>query len=90
MMSLQSSNQDPSLGEKYAEMEDRPFSARLSTHSGITQTKKNLAMTSRNREKYTITANGRLIRTPSTGSTWPGHLEKGPVFADEVSRHHCS
>ena len=38
------------------------------TRSGTIQTKKDLAMTCRNREKYTITVSGKLLRTPSTGS----------------------
>ena len=49
--------------------EDRPSSSHLSNHSGATQTKKNIAMTSQSREKYTITVSGKIVRTPSIGST---------------------
>ena len=45
-----SSDQDSSLEDERAK-EDRPSSSHLSTHSGIIQTKKNLAMTCRSREK---------------------------------------
>ena len=63
MMCNQSSDQDSSEDEK-AKKEDRPSSSHLSTQSGKIQTKKNLAMTSRSREKYTVTTN---VRTPSAG-----------------------
>ena len=43
-------------------------SSHLSTRSVTIQTKKNLAMTSPRREKYTITVSGRTLRTQSFGS----------------------
>ena len=60
-MSLQSSNQDSSLEDEKAKKEERPSSPHI-------QAKKNLAMTFQNREKYTITVSGRILRTPSTRS----------------------
>ena len=59
LMSLLSSNQDSSLADEKAEKEDRPSSSHLSTRLGTIQTKKNLAMTYLNREKYTITVSGK-------------------------------
>ena len=54
-------------GERESKKEGKP-SSQLSTHSGTVQTKQNLAMTYRSREKYTTTASGSLVRTPTTGS----------------------
>ena len=68
MMCNQSSNQVLSLEDEEAKNEDRPSSSHLSTRSVTIQTKKILAMTSLSREKYTITATGKLVRTQSTGS----------------------
>ena len=59
LMSLQSSNQDLSLEDEKANKEDRPSSSHLSIHSGTIQMKKNLARTSRSREKYTFTVSGK-------------------------------
>ena len=47
---------------------DRPSSSHLSTVAGTIQMKKNLARTSRSPKKYTTTASGNLVRTPSTES----------------------
>ena len=74
-MSLQSSNQDSSLEDEKAK-EDRPSSSHFSTRSETIQMKKNLAMTSRRREKYTTTTSGILVRTPSTGSIKPEYKAK--------------
>ena len=68
VQSIQSSDQDASLEDERAKEEHRPSSSHLSTHRRTIQTKKNLAMTSPNRESYTVTASGKLVRTPSTGS----------------------
>ena len=68
MMCNPSSNQDSLLEDEKAKNEDRPSSSQVSTQSGKIQTKKNPAMTSLSREKYTITASGNFVRTPSTGS----------------------
>ena len=68
LMSLQSSNQDSSLEDEKAKKEDGPSSSHLSTRSGTIQMKKNLEMTYQNREKYTITVSGKILRTPSAGS----------------------
>ena len=46
----------------------QPSSSHLSTRSGTIQTKKHPAMTYQNREKYTVTVRGKILRTPSTGS----------------------
>ena len=59
----------------------------LSTHSGTIQMKKNLAMTSPSREKYTITTGGKLVRTPSTGSIQPDHKTKTTVLANQIPCH---
>ena len=72
----QSSDQDSSLEDEKAKKEDRPSFSHLSTHSVTMQTKKNLAMTSLSREKYTTTASGKIIKTPSTGSIKPVHRTK--------------
>ena len=64
-MSLQSSNQDSSLEDEKAKKEVRPSSSHLPTRAGTIQTKKNLAMTYQNREKYTITASGKILRIPA-------------------------
>ena len=56
--------------------EGRKTDYQLSTHSGTIQTKKNLAMVPRSREKYTITASGNLVRTPYTGSIKPEQKTK--------------
>ena len=58
-------DQDTSLEDEKAKKEDRPSSSHLSTRSGTIQTKKNLAMTYQNREKYTITVSGKLLTAPS-------------------------
>ena len=68
-MSLQSSHQDSSLEE------DRPSFSHLPTRSGTIQTKKDLAMTYQNEEKYTVTVSGQFPRTPS-GSMYPEHKTK--------------
>ena len=67
-MLFQSSNQDSSLEDEKAKKEDRKSSSHLTTRSGTMQTKKNLAMMYQNREKYTITVSGKILRTPSVGS----------------------
>ena len=68
MMSLQSSDQDSSLEDENAKKEDGTIFFTPLNHSRTIQTKKNLATTSRSREKYTITASGNLVRSLSIGS----------------------
>ena len=75
-MSLQSSNQDSSLEDEKQRRKTDHFSSNLSNHSGTMQVKKNLAMTSSSRDKYTVRASGKLVRTPSTGSIHPEHKTK--------------
>ena len=67
-MLRQFSNQDSSLEDEKVKKEDRPSSSHLSTRSGTIQTKKHPAMTYQNREKYTVTVRGKILRTLSTGS----------------------
>ena len=74
MMLFQSS--DSSLENEQARKEDRPSSSHYSTHPGTIQMKKNPAMITRCWEKYTTTASGKLLRTPSTGSIYPEHRTK--------------
>ena len=74
-MSLQSSNQDSSLKDEKAK-EDRRSSSHFSIHSGTIQMKKNPAMTSQSREKYTFTVSGNFRRTPPTRSIQPEHKTK--------------
>ena len=76
LMSLQSSNRDWQLEDERAKKEDKPSSSHLSTHSETIQTKKNLRWPFKNREKFTITVSGKLLRTPSTGSIQPEHRTK--------------
>ena len=51
-------------------------SLRHSIHLVQIQTKRNSAMTSPSREKYSTRANGKQIRTRSTGSIYPEHKTK--------------
>ena len=46
---------------------------------------KNSTTTYRGREECTATASGSLIRTPSTGSTWPGHKKRDCSFGRQRS-----
>ena len=54
--------------------------------AGTVQTKKNLAMTSRSREKYTFTVSGKLVRTSSAGPIFSKHKT---VSANKISSHYC-
>ena len=63
----------------------RPIGARQTTcftpiNQETIQMNKNLAMTSPSREKYTITASGKPVRTRSTGSTLARAQDKGLQF----------
>ena len=75
-MCNQSSGQDLSLKDEKAKKEDRTLSAHFSTHSGTIQMKKYIAMTNPRREKYIVTASGKLVRTPSIRSIQPEHKTK--------------
>ena len=78
-------DQDSSLEDEKAKKEDRPSS---STHSRTIQTKKDLAMTSPNREKYAMTASGNFVRTPSIGSIEPEH--KTEDYSSDKTRSHAT
>ena len=84
-MSLQSSNQDLSLEDEKAKKEDRPFPSHLSIRSGTIQTKKNLAMTSQNREKYTFTVSGKYSGRRLLGQ----FQDRITVLADKISCRNC-
>ena len=49
-----------------------------------TKQKKNSTMICRGREKCFIKVNGSLIKTPSTGSTWPGHKKNDCSFGRQI------
>ena len=51
----------------------------IKTHLWTMQKKKSTTIY-RGREKYTLTVNGSLIRTPPTGSTWRGHKKQDCSF----------
>ena len=67
-MSLQYSNQDPSLEDEKVKKEDGPSSLHLSTRWRTIQTKKNLAMTYQKPRNVHYHSKWKILRTPSTGS----------------------
>ena len=77
--------------ESSVHLSRRPSSSHLLTHSGTTQTKKNLAMASRSREKSTLsqqveTSPGRCILDrfgPNTGG------QRTTVLANQIPCRHC-
>ena len=89
LMSLQSSNQDSSLEDEKAKKEDRPYSSHLSTRSKTIQTKKNLAITYQNREKYTITVSGKYSGRRLLDQLSPSTRQTITILADKVSCCSC-
>ena len=65
--SLRSLTQDSLLEDEKVKKEDGQSSSHLSTLLVRIQMKKNLATIYQNRENYSVTASGKLLRTPSIG-----------------------
>ena len=56
-------------------------SSQVERNETLGETRQNTSTTTdRGQEKCTMTVNGSLIRTPSTGSTWPGHQKRDCSF----------
>ena len=64
---------------------DKQSSSHPSNLFWETVQKKNSTTTCRGREKYTIMANGSLIKTPSAGSTEPGYKRRDCSFGRQGS-----
>ena len=77
------------MEDEKAKKEDRPSSLHLSARSGTIQTKKDLAMTYLNQEKYTITVSGKYSGRRLLGQFSASIGQRTTILADKVKCRNC-